>query len=71
MASRRSLQIRRLDIGALLFGDEVSWLSPCGAEKSSAVVILAARLIGFPCAFVCRPSYRHEKRPSRYTFASM
>jgi hypothetical protein len=26
MASRRSLQIRRLNIGALLFGDAVSWL---------------------------------------------
>src|SRR5207237_2763253 len=47
MASRRSLHIRRLNIGALLFGDAVSWLFPSGAEKSSAVVILAARLIVF------------------------
>src|SRR5512133_3011808 len=70
MASRRSLHTRRLDIGALLFGDALSCL-PSGAEKSSAVVIQAARLIGFPCAFVCRPSYRHAKSPSRYAFASM
>src|SRR5487761_1577906 len=71
MASRRSLHIRRLNIGTLLFDDAVSWLSPSGAEKSSAVVILPARLIGSPCGLVCRPSYRHAKRPSRYAFASM
>src|SRR6476659_2677105 len=71
VAPRRSLHIRRLDIGALQFGDAVSWLFPSGAEKSSAVGTLAARLIGFPGAFVCRPSYRHSKRPSRYASASM
>ena len=71
MASQQSLHIRRLNVGALLFGDAVSWLFPSGAQNSFAVVILAARLIGFPCAFVCRPSYRHAKSPSRYAFASM